>query len=161
MVSSGDELSMRAVHLYALLEDQPQKVANSERKSGGRWKAFAVACLLLLGAVTVWWLFSTDGTLVWQKIVMRSFVFITLLSLSTYAARQGFRHEKAERRNRILELELASLDPYLAELPEDVRTGLKQMFAERVFGRRPEEEKFEGVSQLKALLAGQKEPPQQ
>src|SRR5690606_18374395 len=117
-----------------------QKVADEEQKSAKLWKRGAVASLIILSILTIVWLFQPKGDLTWELIAMRFLLFGSLAGVATYAARQGFRHEQAARNNRILELELASLDPYLAELPADTRVELKTMFAQRVFGRRADEE---------------------
>ena len=138
-----------------------QKVADEEQKSAKLWKRGAVASLIILSILTIVWLFQPKGDLTWELIAMRFLLFGSLAGVATYAARQGFRHEQAARNNRILELELASLDPYLAELPADTRVELKTMFAQRVFGRRADEEKFHNMmddfAKVLSQITGKKE----
>jgi hypothetical protein len=53
-----------------------------------------------------------------------------------WAARQADKHQAEERRCRRMELELAAIQPYLANLPEKDQWEVKKGFADRVFGQR-------------------------
>jgi hypothetical protein len=61
-------------------------------------------------------------------------ITLALAIPATYAARESSGHRKVERATRRLELELASLDPYLEKLPEEMRHEVKKGLSERFFG---------------------------
>ena len=52
-----------------------------------------------------------------------------------YASKESDRHRKNERKNRRLELELASIDPFLENLPLEKRNNLKETLAQRYFAQ--------------------------
>ena len=52
-----------------------------------------------------------------------------------YAAKEAEKHRRSEKHYRKMELELASIDPYIESLPEEQRDQLKQKLAERLFAQ--------------------------
>ncbi|MGM0879716.1 MAG: hypothetical protein ACQEXQ_01595 [Bacillota bacterium] len=80
---------------------------------------------LMIGFSVYAFLFTTDKSFSWSVFSGRVFVAATFGVLATYGGRQAGKHQVAERLNRKMELELASIDPYLASMPEDFRTLLK------------------------------------
>lgn len=84
-------------------------------------------------------IFAFKGTLDEFEIgafLARFGVVLTFGALAGYGARQADKHHKVERRNRRVELELASIDPFLAELPEAERNQVKAAVADRLFARK-------------------------
>ena len=54
---------------------------------------------------------------------------------AVYAARQAERSDEEERRARKMELELASINSYLADLQPEIQEQIKTKLAEKFFGR--------------------------
>ena len=80
--------------------------------------------------------FSNPGEDInWASVVTKFFSFTTLGSWTAYSAKQASKHYGAESHNRKMELELASIDPYLAILPEEERNNVKKELAGKLFGR--------------------------
>jgi hypothetical protein len=78
---------------------------------------------------------TIDADFKWPLFAGRVLVAAACGILATYAARQSKRHLDVERRSRQIQLELASIDPYLASLPEEKRVEVKRLLAERFFGQ--------------------------
>lgn len=116
-----------------------QKIANDERKAANIWQGIAVGAFVCLILFAIFAFAATLGSNVsWQVFVARAFVAATFGLLAAYAARQADRHESVERSSRRLELALASVDPYLVNLPEDIQHRVKQELAMKFFGEAPE-----------------------
>lgn len=64
----------------------------------------------------------------------RIFVSVAFGILVAFTIRQVERNQKIESENRKLELELASINPFLSELPEEDQNAIKQQLALRLFG---------------------------
>lgn len=113
-----------------------QSVANEERKRASIWQLVTVGSLLGLAVVAIWayWV-ATHTQFNWGLFSSRIFVAVPFGILAAYAARQAEKHQDLQRRNRRVELELASIDPYLLPLPEDERHEVKRQLAERLFGQ--------------------------
>jgi len=113
-----------------------QKEAKKEKWSAKIWQAISV---LSFGGLIYFAFYAFKATLqtdfTWSLFTGRIFVATTIGILAAYAARQADRHEEVERRNKRMELELKSIDPYLVGLPEDIKQKLKASLAERLFGR--------------------------
>jgi hypothetical protein len=71
----------------------------------------------------------------WGEVGVRVFAALAFGLFGAYAARQAERQEESERHHRRFELELASIDPYLIDFPEEKRQEMKQELAKRMFGQ--------------------------
>ena len=112
-----------------------QRVANEERLAARLWEGLAVISMAGLVGFAVYAFFGTlNDDFKWGVFLARAFVAITFGILAGYAARQAEKHHQVERRNRRVELELASIGPFLAELPEEERNDVKKRLAARLFG---------------------------
>jgi hypothetical protein len=114
-----------------------QKVANDERDTARKWERIAVGAMaaLILFALYAFWL-STHSDFNWTLLGARALVVIPLSVLAGYAAHEAHKHREVERRNRQMELELASINPYLAALPDTTQHDVKRLLAERFFAQR-------------------------
>ena len=127
-----------------------QKIANEERRSANRWHVITIGSLLCLIGFAIYAFASTIGEEVKIATFLgRAFVAVTFGILAAYAARQADRHQEIERNSRRVELALASIDPYLAGLPDDTLQEVKKDLAQRFFGQQDSErakrkEKFSG-----------------
>lgn len=113
-----------------------QRVANEERRAARFWHFSAFISLSGLVGFAIYAFLSTlSGEIDWGIFAAKVFVSITFGIAAAYAARQADKHERNERRNRRMELELASVGPYLLDLPRDRQQQIKEELAQRLFGR--------------------------
>src|SRR5438270_9795424 len=82
----------------------------------------------------------------WRLFTFRFATSVVLLIPALYAARESAKHRAREGRLRKSHLELASIDAYLALLPEDKRNELKEKLTEKFFGQAEPVEKDEMVT---------------
>lgn len=121
-----------------------QKTANSERKSAKSWGVVAASALgiwIVIGVV--FFCLTYDKELTWTAVARQFMISTPFVLLAGFAAMQVSIHQKNERRLRRAELEIASLDPFLATLDDEERNVVKKEFATRYFGQREEESKHE------------------
>lgn len=113
-----------------------QRVANEERKQASKWEWITLGSLVGLIAFAVWAFWATTHTQFnWGIFSSRIFAAVTFGILAAYSAKQADKHHDIERRNRRVELELASIDPYILPLPEELQHEVKRQLAERLFGQ--------------------------
>lgn len=115
-----------------------QKVADTSRKASYVWQGIAGVSMLglILFAIAAFQStqVSTTETIRWGAVATRVFVAMAFGVLGAYAARQGDRYIDSEARNRRYQLELSSIDPYLANLPDNIKTNVKVQLADKLFG---------------------------
>jgi|GEM_PF-1449126 len=139
-IKKFEDYKKRAQELVHVIADTGmvggyQEFANKERKAALLWKIVAVLSFMgLIGFAIVAFYIVLQGEIKWPLVAGRVFVASTFGVLGAYAARLADRHEEKEKINRRMELELASIDPYLVGLPEEVIHKLKASLAERLFG---------------------------
>ena len=125
-----------------------QKIANEERESAGKWEMGAIWSMIgltVFAAITLFLTFKNGFN--WGSFAARVFVTLTFGVLAGYCALQAEQRRKNERRNRRLELELASMNPFLASLPEASQNDIKKGLAEKYFGQNdPVTEKGEKIT---------------
>lgn len=118
----------------AVLAGGYQKTAKSEQRSANFWRVVSV--LAFVGATLVAAYAVRHGVTDEFK-QSRFFAKITIglpiIGLAFYAARESGKHREQARINKQIELQLASLDAYLRELPEDDRHRIKGDLAEGFF----------------------------
>lgn len=100
-----------------------------------RWIALITMFAIVVGVgLTIW---AALGQQAWQEVVLRIGITIALAIPAGYTAREAEHHRVLERHYRRMELELASIDSYLAKVEPDQRTKLKADLATRYFGQSP------------------------
>lgn len=112
--------------------------ANRHGRAAIVWKVFAAASLVALVGFAVYAFAEAvkdPAKITTTVLLVRIFVALAFGILAAYAALQGERHEKSERADRKMELELAAISPYLQDLPEPERIKLKIELAQKLFGR--------------------------
>lgn len=117
------------------------KIANQEKRSKIIWQILTLMSMMAI----VWYgiyfvrefkpLDQVFTEINWGSFTARIFVMSAMGALSTYTSKQAKRHSDAERYNRKMELELASIDPYLAVLPNDIIIKVKEELAPTFFGK--------------------------
>ncbi|RJE48910.1 MULTISPECIES: hypothetical protein [unclassified Dehalobacter] len=70
----------------------------------------------------------------WVVTGTKWFVAAAFASIATYSGKQAGSNHKSEKYYRKLELELASLDPYLLTLEKEQQQEIKQELAKKIFG---------------------------
>ena len=111
-----------------------QKIANDEGRKAFWWNMGSIASILSLIAFGVIFLLLHEGTMEWTTLISRVVLSGIGLTLFTYCAKQSSNYRIEERRNRKIELELASLDPYLKDLGDDQQREVKQSLVNKYFG---------------------------
>lgn len=132
-------LEAKAVQSYKTIGDAAvaghyQRDANQQAWQANFWRAVAVVVFLLVGVGTIVELATSGGTLAWAETRSRIPVVIGLGALAAFAVAEARIHRKAERASRRREVELSSLDPFLALIDDDrAAERVKIDYARRVF----------------------------
>jgi len=121
---------------YNNCEIRDNRIANQERVSANILRVvaivFMIAGVVVIGTVV----FNISKTgFDWKLILSRIGVTITILIPAFYAARESDKHRQREIKNRKMELELASIGPYLELLPDEKKIELKSALTEKLFGQ--------------------------
>ena len=113
-----------------------QQFANKERRSAFWWKIIASASFIGLITFGILSFKLTVGSeFNWGVLGARLFAASTFGILAAYAARLADKHDFSEKLNRKMELELASIDPYIVNLPEQLKNDIKKQLSEKLFGQ--------------------------
>ena len=112
-----------------------QANATAERSTASNWSLITVGAMTILVGVGLATIAFPPATVSWPYVGLRGLTATAVIVLATYAGRQAALHREEARQLRRTELELASIDPYLALLPEAERHSVKKLLAERYFGQ--------------------------
>ena len=114
-----------------------KQVANEERKAKRIFQIGAVLSLLgLIGVAYLIFKAAIEPDIRLYAFTGKIFLTTAVGILAAYLAKQAEKHEEAERKNRKMELELASIDTYLIGLPEPSQLKIKELLSERFFATR-------------------------
>ncbi|PGH38668.1 MAG: hypothetical protein CRN43_13705 [Candidatus Nephrothrix sp. EaCA] len=113
-----------------------QNIANQNKKTANffRWVALffmVVMSLLLIYSIIE---LSHDGFNL-HKSLVRILAASVLVYPAVYAAKESARHRNLEIQNRNLELELASIGPFIEPLSEDKKQKIREDLANKYFGK--------------------------
>ena len=125
-----------------------KKTADEQEKTANRYRLFALVlmvCMVGIAAITFYHTLQ-QHTPDWRLFGFRLATSLVLLIPALYAARESSKHRAREARLRKSHLELASIDAYLALLPEDKRNELKEKLTEKFFGQAEPVETDEAVT---------------
>lgn len=110
-----------------------QKSATHEKRQAFWWAVAALTFFLAAVFAAAFFLtVDTDG-LGASGTARRIALSLIVGAPATFCVTQAREHRSAERRNRSLELELASLNPFIADLPEEYQQAMKADLASRYF----------------------------
>ncbi len=117
-----------------------REAAKAENRRAWVWSGVAVTALTALSVVAFKTLWTyTNGThpvgIDWSGFSIRLYTLFALTGLAFYAGRQGEIHRNAERQNRRLFSDLASVSPFLSDLADEKREAIIEEIARRVFGQ--------------------------
>lgn len=111
-----------------------QKIANDEGRKAFWWNMGSIASILSVIVFGVFFILLHEGAMEWTTLLSRVVLSGFGLTLFTYCAKQSSNYRIEERRNRKIELELASLDPYLKDLEDKQQKEVKQSLVNKYFG---------------------------
>ncbi|WP_186576043.1 hypothetical protein [Aquibacillus kalidii] len=111
-----------------------QKIANSEGRKSLTWNVISILSLLGVLWFGYQYIILHEGEMTWTALISRVVLTGVGVTLFTYCAKQATNHRNEERRNRKIELELASLDPYLKDMEEPEQKKVKQSLVDKYFG---------------------------
>lgn len=112
-----------------------QRNAEAQRKAANRWRWAASGLFVLAAAMVALLLgFFAPAELGVAPTIRRAVIAVVLAAPAYYAAQQSRDHRAFEQRYRSMELELASMNPYLELLPEELQQAVKTELASRYFG---------------------------
>jgi hypothetical protein len=133
-----------------------ETLAAHERTSANFWRWVAISSMiaLVVAAILIIEVSIRLSTFDWKLMAFRYLNAIVFILPAAYAINESARHRKMEHRYRRMQLELASIDPFLESLPKEQRDGLKKTLAERIFAQpeTPEEKPAIGVKQAFGLV---------
>ncbi|MCO6438560.1 MAG: hypothetical protein J5J06_15825 [Phycisphaerae bacterium] len=129
-----------------------QRVANAEKKIADLFRWIAIGCMLVMVVCVVLIVRNiTAQDFNWEIALFRLLAAIAFGAPAWYCAHESTRHRRNEHRNRRIELELASLSPYLAEMPDEERRKIIAELSKDYFGREDDLGQDEIVNKLKHL----------
>lgn len=132
-----------------------QNIANQNKKEADFFRWVALGFMAVMSILLIWSLIeiSKNGEFNLYKSLVRILMAAVLTYPAVYASRESTKHRKLETLNRNLELELASIGPFIELLPEDKKQKIKEELVNKYFGNHnsiPEAKEEEEVS-LNAL----------
>lgn len=160
IISTIENQKKHAQKLVGIISDTGmahgfQKNANEEQGEAKTWKN--VAALSLIAWIIVGGVFfalTYDKDLTFAAVARQILLSTPFVLLAGFAALQVTRHQKNERKMRQAELEIASIDPFLATLSDEDRNEVKREFAARYFGQKEAEHKQDQTPSNLIDLAG-------
>jgi predicted CopG family antitoxin len=112
-----------------------QNIANQEKTTADRWRNIALSLMIgMVAAIAITIGITTTEGFDWKLALFRISAALVLAIPATYAAKESTKHRTLENYNRKAELELASLDPFLEKLPEEIRHKVKEGLTDKFFG---------------------------
>lgn len=132
-----------------------QKIANEHKKTANTWRFLAIVFMVTLSGLlvyTIWDISSANYD--WIKSLIRIIAAAALSYPATYAAKESTKHRALENINRKMELELASLTPFIEMLPDEKKKEIKVKLVDKYFGNHVEFEKNSNVNNEELSLGG-------
>lgn len=127
------------------------KIANQAMWTKRVWQTLTVLSLLgmIYFSIKMYQATLDNGTVITLGVAgIRIFVTIVIALFAGYSAKQADTNSKAERRNRQMEIELSSIDMFLAKFEEEEQLGIKKKLSDKYFGNLPTDK---SVSESKSL----------
>ena len=116
-----------------------KKAANEEKRAADLWRWIAVASIAAVIGVAAWTVFWSDAQPGdWYELAKKIFLTAAIGWLAGYAIKESGAHRDREKRNRRLELQLASLNPYLANLKLETQEKIKDELIKTLFHQQEE-----------------------
>lgn len=112
-----------------------QNIANENRTNANIWRWIAIFFMVLMSGLLVWSIIelgNADFNL--YKSLVRVIAAAVLTYPAIYAAKESTKHRNLETKNRNMELELASIGPFIEMLPEEKKQKIKEELVDKYFG---------------------------
>lgn len=135
-----EEYRVQGRTLIGLINDSAvtgnyQKIANENKTTANIWRRISIGFMSLLSGLLIYAIWDISGSdFDWKKSIIRIIVAAALSYPATYAARESSKHRIIENKNRKLELELASINPFIDDLEPDEKKKIKEELVNKYFG---------------------------
>lgn len=137
-----------------------QKIANAHHESANTFRWIAMGFMVIMSGLLIYSIIDLSrGEFDLYKSLVRILAAAVLTYPAVYASRESSRHRNLETQNRKLELELASIGPFIELLPEDKKQIIKESLVSKYFGNNGKSEGHSGeerddisVSSLEKIL---------
>ncbi|NPD75564.1 hypothetical protein, partial [Oceanispirochaeta sp. M1] len=137
LLNNKNEEAIRLVGLVAdsAITGNYQRIANENKISANRLRNTALALMAILSVLLVYAVWDISSTnFDWKRSLIRIIAAAALSYPATYAARESSKHRKIEIRNRRIELELASINPFIEFLEDANKKSIKEELVGKYFG---------------------------
>lgn len=112
-----------------------QNIANQNKRTANFWRWTALFFMVLMSGLLIWSIIELSGNdFNLYKSLVRILAAAVLTYPAIYASRESTRHRNLETKNRNLELELASIGPFIEILPEATKQKIKEDLVNKYFG---------------------------
>ncbi len=113
-----------------------QNIANEHKKSANLFRWVALAFMVIMSGLLIYSIIELgNANFNLYKSLVRILAAAVLTYPAIYAARESSRHRNLETQNRNLELELASIGPFIELLPDDKKQSIKEGLVNKYFGK--------------------------
>lgn len=140
LINKLEEYKLEGRTLIGLINDSAvtgnyQKIANENKKTANIWRRVSLGFMSLLSCLLIYAIWDISGSdFDWKKSLIRIIVAAALSYPATYAAKESTKHRNVEIRNRKLELELASINPFIDDLGLEEKKKIKEELVNKYFG---------------------------
>jgi hypothetical protein len=112
-----------------------QKIAEQHKASADLFRRVALGFMIVMSVLLICSIIELSNTdFNPYKALVRILAAAVLTYPAVYAASESSRHRKLETQNRKLELELASIGPFIELLPEEKKQSIKENLVNKYFG---------------------------
>lgn len=111
-----------------------KEVADKKEKSIKIWNILTVGGFAATIAFGIYAFIFSEGT-EWTSLIAKLIVTAAIGSFTAYAARQVTKNEEKENYHRQMEVELKTLNPYIAAFQDTEKIRLKEQLFPQIFGR--------------------------
>jgi len=112
-----------------------QKIANQHKESANFFRWVALAFMVVMSGLLIWSIVDlSKAEFDLYKSLVRILAAAVLTYPAIYSSRESNKHRVLETQNRNLELELASIGPFIELLPEDKKQAIKEELVKKYFG---------------------------
>lgn len=112
-----------------------QNIANYHKRSANMFRWIGFTIMMIMSGLLIWTIIDlSNESFDLYKSIVRIIATSILTYPAIYASKESSKHRTLETKNRNLELELASLGPFIELLPEDKKNIIKEELVHKYFG---------------------------
>jgi hypothetical protein len=112
-----------------------QKIANQHKESANFFRWVALVFMVVMSGLLIWSIVDlSKNEFDLYKSLVRILAAAVLTYPAIYSSRESNKHRVLETQNRNLELELASIGPFIELLPEEKKQAIKEDLVKKYFG---------------------------